>query len=198
MEELREFIANDPSTAFCQTEEEMLDLVNLFVEAEEVELDERKFVKDFIRARRIEEATWGKTDCDRVDAAFAELRGNYLLAEQNFCCCQNCGIAALEKRAQEIRACGGRVRGYVFYHAQDTDAASETRNLWIAHGPLPYRLREAMRLGHRVVSTLQRHGLAVEWNEDPDTRILIKLKDWRKRLEVIAGVAGEHADSVEG
>src|SRR5688500_10767798 len=48
------------------------------------------------KAQRAAEATWPeRTDCDRLDAAFAELEGIGIVCRQDFTCCSTCGGAEI-------------------------------------------------------------------------------------------------------
>jgi hypothetical protein len=131
------------------------------------------------------QATWpATTDCDRLDAAFRELDAAGIVARQNFACCQNCGTAEIGGQVAPDQT--GDVRGYAFYHEQDTERAYESGSLFLSYGgffsepeitadPAPMAA-----VGQEVVATLRRHGLAVAWNGDVNKRIHVALT-WQRR-----------------
>jgi hypothetical protein len=121
------------------------------------------------------------TDCDRLDAAFQDLLAARILARQNYTCCSTCGLYSLNQELESADA--GAVRGYVFYHAQSTDAAIEGNGLWLLYGGGgAVADDEATRLiGQEVVDALRRRRLDPEWSGDPQDRIHLPLR-WRRRL----------------
>lgn len=61
----------------------------------------------------------------RLNAAFRDLRAQGILAKQNYTCCQTCGFNDLEVEAERLAQEGQKIKGGVFYHAQDTDYMRE-------------------------------------------------------------------------
>lgn len=51
------------------------------------------------------------------------------MARQNFTCCQTCGLAEIDDEIEVVRAEGRPVRGYAFFHQQDTAGAVEGGSL---------------------------------------------------------------------
>lgn len=132
--------------------------------------------------RKAERANWPDvTDCDRLDAAFAELKETGLIAEQNFWCCQTCASSEVHATIKQARKSGGAVpRGYVFYHDQDTDRAVQGGGLYLAYGSRDGKSAACQAIASEVVDTLKHHGLEPEWNGKLDTRIFLPL-DWKRR-----------------
>lgn len=121
-----------------------------------------------------------ETDCDRLDDAFAELDRNGIVARQHFACCQTCGHEAMQQEmavAQRYRP----VRGYVFFHRQDTESAVRSGHLYLAYCSVSYKPDEAVPVAQEVVDTLRRAGLEVDWNGSVQTRICIKNITWQRR-----------------
>jgi len=120
-----------------------------------------------------------QTDCDRLDTAFHLLNESGIVARQNFTCCQNCGHAEI---GEEIDAEQKRhaVRGYVFYHMQDTEGAAEYGSLYLAYGSLSGEQAETKPIAAEIVDRLRQVDLDVEWNGELDTRIRVNL-DWKRR-----------------
>lgn len=112
------------------------------------------------QTKKAKTMTTTKTDKQRLNAAFAELRKRGFVAKQRHMCCQSCGWAALPAEAPNV----------VFYHAQDADSLKNGE------------LRCAMYLAHRFESeakgreacaVLQSHGFTTEWDGSENTRICI-------------------------
>lgn len=128
-----------------------------------------------------EQRTWTHTtDCDKLDEAFAELDRNGIVARQHFTCCQTCGYTEIGYEiddALEYRP----VRGYVFYHKQDTEHVVGNDRLYLAYGSLNGTDEDGVAIGHEVVGVLRRYGLSVEWNGLIQKRICIKNIHWQRR-----------------
>ena len=134
------------------------------------------------REREAEMAGWPEiTDCDRLDAAFADLRGTGLLAEQNYWCCGTCATSDMGARLKEARKAGGDVpRGYTYYHEQDTESAIYGGGLYLAYGAEARGKEATLGIAREVVTVLERHGFKPDWEGDPDRRIFVPL-DWKRR-----------------
>jgi hypothetical protein len=138
-------------------------------------------ITDRLLAEAAEEAkSWPEvTDCDRIDAAFADLERDGIVARQNFACCINCGHGEI---GAEIEAFSKEVKpiGYTFYHMQDTARAAEDGELWLAYGTRGCSGDDA-RVGQVICEALRKHGLTVEWNGDVDKRICVTGLEWKRR-----------------
>jgi hypothetical protein len=124
------------------------------------------------------------TDCDRLDRAFAAIGRRGIVARQHFGCCQSCGHARLQ---DELAREHGAVRGYAFFHAQDTAAAASGGGLYLSFGavmppgtPEDDRDGAAVQVGREIVALLTAAGLPVEWDGQLETRIRVPLA-WRRR-----------------
>jgi hypothetical protein len=147
-----------------------------------------RLTREAVAAHLREQESWPDvTDCDRLDDAFAELNRCGIVCRQNFSCCGNCGVAEIGAEIQVERARGLVVRGYAFYHMQDTESAAEGYGLYLNYGSVEGGKAAALQVGRSIVEALERHGLATEWNGRIDTRIHVRL-DWKRRraLEVVA------------
>lgn len=131
--------------------------------------------------RREEEATWpAVTDCDRLDRAFAELESRGVVCRQDFSCCGNCGSGEIRTEMEEVRKKGDFVRGYSFYHMQDTESAVEGGSLYLAYGAADEGESAALRIGHEICDAIRAQGLNVDWDGSWEKRILVTL-DWKRR-----------------
>lgn len=134
-----------------------------------------------LAAQRQREATWtARTDCDRLDLAFAELEQNGIVARQNFSDCGTCGAAEIEDEIDQARAGGGNARGYVFFHQQDSEGALDG-SLYLSYGAVDPSERAQLAVAREVVAALTKAGLSASWNGRFDTRVAISPIAWRKR-----------------
>ena len=142
-----------------------------------------------LAAHEADQVDWPTTtDCDRLDAAFAALEASGVVCRRDFSCCGNCGAAEIEGEMDEAAAAGARpVRGYVFYHMQDTETAVEGGGLYLSYGPqweeglteTHYESR-AKAIAREIVKDLTKSGLRVDWNGELNRRIRVDL-DWKRR-----------------
>jgi hypothetical protein len=134
-----------------------------------------------LRAKKAAEASWpAVTDCDRLDAAFAELERSGLIALQNAGYTMSDGHSdvgdVLARRERD------QVKGFCFYHGQDLERAVEGGGLMLAYGDLDAEPGAKTAVGHLVAAALRRAGFEVEWNGDPEKRIFLPRVDWKRRL----------------
>jgi len=135
----------------------------------------REALAEYARAS----ADWpAVTDCDRLDAAFAALEEGGIVARQNFACCMSCGSAEIW---DEMEGEGTvPVRGYTFYHEQDTEAAVEGNGVYLAYGAVEEGEAASLVVAREVVARLEAAGLSPEWNGSIDRRIAVPL-NWKRR-----------------
>lgn len=128
-----------------------------------------------------EQRAWNHvTDVDKLDEAFAELDRSGIVARQNFTCCQTCGHTEIGYEIGKATV-HRTVRGYVFFHAQDTESVVGRDVLYLAYGTPDGNEDDSVQIGHEVVATLRRHGLSVEWDGTIQKRICIKNIHWQRR-----------------
>ena len=84
---------------------------------------------------------------------------------------------------EEVEATGRPVRGYAFYHMQDTESAAEGRGLYLAYGAADEGELAALGVAGEIVDTLRTQGLDVAWEGTWDKRIQVSL-DWKRRRRV--------------
>lgn len=140
----------------------------------------KRMTAELAAGHRIEQKAWpAVTDCDRLDRAFARLNAAGIVARQNFTCCQTCGHAEI---GDEIESEGQRmkVRGYTFYHQQDTENAVDGGGVFLAYGGVGDDPEAAVRIGREISDAVKAEGLLVDWNGSVNTRIKVSL-DWRRR-----------------
>ena len=120
------------------------------------------------------QANWPeRTDYDRLAAAFS--------------CCGTCGSAEIWDELEAVRAAGGPVSGYTFFHMQDTDSAVDGDDLYLNYGASVDGEDAALAVAHEIVEQLQAHGLQTTWTGSWNQRIGVQL-DWKRRLSPDATV----------
>ncbi|WP_072396660.1 hypothetical protein [Hyphomicrobium sp. CS1GBMeth3] len=132
------------------------------------------------------QATWPQvTDCDRLDRAFDALNGSGIVARQDFTCCQNCGLAEIGDEIQAAVNAGFDVSGFTFYHAQDTDRATEGHGLYLTYGHVDGDEANSVAIGRTIVAALREAGLETDWDGTIRQRIGVRL-DWQRRIPASA------------
>ncbi|MDX1993250.1 MAG: hypothetical protein SF029_12730 [bacterium] len=182
LDEIRVLIANRVREGFDDRETIIEDMVD-WAASEFPDHDLEAFIEAMITEQFAEhertQASWSyPTDCDRLDMAFAELEKRGILARQNFACCQNCGFAEI---GEEIRAAAFPVKGFTFYHMQDTEAAMEDGSLCLAYSAIDFQDASCVEIGKQIVEILEKFDLKTAWDGTIQTRIEITGFDWKRR-----------------
>jgi hypothetical protein len=183
--EINDFLTRVVAEGFSDPDEIIDSAVEMF--SEDSDEDEgtlrdrvRRGARRAVQAHLRAQAGWPEvTDCDRLDAAFDELNAAGIVARQNFSCCSNCGHGEMGGEMRDEEAAGATVRGYTFYHMQDTESAVYG-GLYLKYGAARDGDAPVVAVGREIVATLNRHGLSTEWNGRGDTGILVHL-DWKRR-----------------
>lgn len=127
------------------------------------------------------QATWpATTDCERLDAAFNDLDAAGIVARQHFSCCGACGATEVDDEIERVEKSGQPVRGYTFFHIQDTEQAVAGEALFLSYGSADRNKETALEIGREVMTTLERHGLSPAWNGRRANRIALPLT-WQRR-----------------
>jgi hypothetical protein len=141
----------------------------------------QKLLRQALAEQRAAERHWpDETDCDRLDAAFAALEEGGVVARQNFACCGNCGATEIWDEIHAVEDAGAPVRGYAFYHMQDTERAVDGGGLYLNYGACDEGEAAALAVARDIVAELEAHGLETHWDGSWDTRIQVNL-DWKRR-----------------
>jgi hypothetical protein len=137
----------------------------------------RAIAEQALAVHLIAQRDWPETtDCDRLDAAFAELDRLGILARQHFRCCGTCGTKDIREEMDLATA----ARGFTFFHIQDTEHAVGGEFLYLSFGAATTDRSDAVTIGHEVVQTLSRHGLRPTWDGRHVNRIGLGLT-WQRR-----------------
>jgi hypothetical protein len=177
--EVRALIAREVQAGYASDEEIRDQAIEVLSEEAEPSDDLLDRIDDLVAgassARAAEQASWkALTDCDRLDAAFAELEASGIVCRQNWTCCQTCGLAEIGAQIKPGK------RGYVFFHQQDTDRVVEDGVLLLAYGACSDVKAEQLGVANEIVKTIRENGLRVEWDGSLEKRILVRL-EWKKR-----------------
>ena len=134
-----------------------------------------------LAAHREFEASWvERTHNDRIDAAFAELRRQGIVALQDAGYTMSDGW----EDVAEARARTKDAWGAVFFHRQDVERAVDGGGLMLAFGAFVRgddHERESLRLAGVVRDVLAAHGVTTEWAGTLKQRIGVTPFEWRKR-----------------
>ena len=189
LESVSDYIRRDYWSGFYSDEEILENARDVMLdEMEEASMDEREMDTLLLASLTEVKAThaemqksWpAKTDCDRLDEAFAALEASGIVARQNFTCCGSCGSAEIGGEMETVRDEGGDVRGYAFYHAQDTESAVDGYGLYLGYGATEEDEVAALKIARNIVAELETHGLQTHWDGTWNQRIGVTL-DWKKR-----------------
>ncbi|HRP11781.1 MAG TPA: hypothetical protein PLK37_12155 [Terricaulis sp.] len=138
------------------------------------------------REQRAAEAGWfGRTDCERLDQAFEELETTGIVCRQDFTCCNNCGEAEIGDEFEAVEGRGIKVRGYAYFHAQDTERAVEGQGVYLSYGANARGDAAGVAIGREIVAVLTAYGLKPNWNGKLAQRIHVPL-EWRRRFGCVA------------
>jgi hypothetical protein len=188
--ELRDVIETDVKGGFMARDEIMeagIDYLLGDYDYDWIEAQVDRLTNELLSQHYETQKAWvGETDCDRLDEAFAELDRNGIVARQNFKCCQTCGHAEISYEIEATEAFRP-VRGYVFFHMQDTESAVRNGYLYLAYGSLSGEPQESKVVADEIVTTLKKHGLEADWNGAVKTRIAIREITWQRRRLVFGG-----------
>jgi hypothetical protein len=141
----------------------------------------QRMLREEMAAHARDQQDWpARTDCDRLDDAFAALEAKGVIARQNFTCCGTCGSAEIWDEIKAVDDAGGLTRGYAFYHMQDTERAAEGDGLYLNYGACEEGEVAALAVAKDIVTQLEAHGLRTDWNGSWNQRIAVSL-DWKRR-----------------
>jgi hypothetical protein len=185
LQDLRDFINREVASGF-RTKDEIIDSASEYL-GDDYDPDELRpyaisITHEIWDEHLAKQRTWpAQTDCDRLDAAFADLEKNGIVARQDFSCCTNCGSTEIWDEMEKTARTGIKVRGYTFYHMQDTERAAEGDGVYLAYGSTIEGAEPAVQIAREIVATLHRYHLKTDWDGTYEKRIGVTL-DWKRRL----------------
>ncbi len=138
-------------------------------------------VNGLLEQHKKNQALWPQvTDCDRLDAAFAELDRNGIICRQDFADCLSCGYAQIWGELKKVKQAGKTVRGFAFFHQQDTEHAVLHGGIHLGYGSLVDDEKADLTIAGEVADTLRQYGFRVNWTNNIKQRIGVEL-DWKRR-----------------
>jgi hypothetical protein len=184
-DDLHDLIKIQIAAGYAPAEDIIEDATALFAESgmdpTSVRHAARTITDQVLAAHLTEQVAWpSPTDNDRLDAAFAELDRDGILARQHFACCETCGAREIHDELDQAEKAGRTMRGFTFYHRQDTEHAVGGEGLYLSFGSIDRDGPATVAIGHEVVDALTRHGLSPAWNGKQVHRILLPVV-WRRR-----------------
>ena len=184
-DDLHDFIKVQVAAGYAPLDEIVDDTVDVFADTtadpDALRIAAHAVAEQAYSAHVRAQADWpDTTDCDRLDAAFAELEEAGIIARQNFSCCGTCGAAEIHDEIDLAEQAGRPARGFTFFHIQDTEHAVGGESLYLSYGAADQDRAAAVEIGHEVVDILGRHGLSPAWNGKHANRIKLPLT-WQRR-----------------
>lgn len=141
----------------------------------------RELIAQELEKKRVQEKDWpSQTDCDRLDAVFADLNDAMVIALQNAGYTTDDGhddVGEIYAKQPD-----GTYRGYCFYHGQDMEKAVAGHGIMLAFGDMRDTDEGKAAIAELIVHTLQRHGFVTEWNGSVRTKINVPHIHWQRRL----------------
>jgi len=184
-DDLHDFIQVQVAAGYASLDEIVDEAVEVFLDETldpaGLRLAARAVADRALAAHFAEQVTWpAMTDCDRLDAAFAELAGVGILARQHFSCCGTCGAHDIREEMEQAEKSGFTSRGFTFFHIQDTEHAVAGEGLYLSYGARQPDDKVSVAIGHEVMAALEQQGLAPAWNGKLAHRIALPLR-WQRR-----------------
>jgi hypothetical protein len=184
-DELHDFIKVQVAAGYSPLAEIVDDAVEVFADTTAdptaLRTAARAVAEQALSAHLDTQAGWPMTtDCDRLDAAFAELDKVGIVARQHFTCCGTCGAHEIHDEIHQAAQAGLEARGFTFFHIQDTEHAVGGESLYLSYGAVDADKLAGVAIGHEVVDVLSRHGLRPAWNGKHAHRIALPLT-WQRR-----------------
>ena len=184
LDELHGYVRRKVAAGFDGPDEIVQDTMEYLEEEIDPELLQARataLVGELLAEHLREQQGWpATTDCDRLDQAFRELEREGIVCRQNFTCCMSCGSSEIWGEIEQARARGIDVRGYAFYHSQDTDAAVDGGGVYLAYAGVAPGDEADVAVGQAIEDALQRSGLRTSWDGSRQRRIYVEL-EWRRR-----------------
>jgi hypothetical protein len=170
-DDLYEYIRMQVTAGFATVPEIVAEAVEVFADTtlapEALREAAGQLAEKAVAEHRAAQGDWPETtDCDRIDAAFAALDGIGIVARQHFSCCGSCGANDILDECKSVSTDGGTVRGYTFFHVQDTESAVGGESLFLSYGTVDGDKDAAVAVGLHPAWNgrhANRIGLPVVW-----------------------------------
>ncbi|WCM26426.1 hypothetical protein NDN01_20860 [Sphingomonas sp. QA11] len=184
IDRLRDQIRRDVATGFYDEDVILVQAVASFEEEFDppvLRREAQRLLREALLEHSEAQRGWPeRTDCDRLDDAFAALEARGIVSRQHFTCCGTCGSTEIWDEIDAVEKAGRPARGYAFYHVQDTERAAEGGGLHLNYGACEEGEEAALAVAKDIVTHLEAHGLRTEWDGSWAQRIAVSL-DWKRR-----------------
>ena len=184
--EFRAQIAREIAAGYASPREVLessIDLISDEIHPEILKSKGPQILEEELAQHLLRQKGWPEiTDCDRLDSAFAVLEENGIVSRQNFSCCGTCGTGEIYDEIETLKNAGNNVRGYTFFHMQDTQSAVEGFGLYLNYGSTANGDEAAVSIGREIQHELHKFGLATDWDGKLSKRIGVPL-NWQKRTK---------------
>jgi hypothetical protein len=185
VKEMSDYIHRDVAGAFVPADQIVENALEVFSEGYSktyLRPHAERLLREAIDAKLKIEQSWpATTDCDRFDAAFADLEGAGIVCRQHFSCCGTCAAGEIWDEIEAERAKGREIIGCAHYNCQDTESAVEGDGIYLSYGSVLRGERPSIDIGHKIAEAMRSHGLKVTWDGSLSRRIHVAL-DWKRRL----------------
>ena len=143
---------------------------------------DRKAFKEMLKKEFVEKAEAEKewpqeTDNDRLDKVFKELNAKNIIALQNAGYTSSDAMDDINEVYVERGGEESGTIGHCFYHQQDMERAVKTGQLWLGYGSI---VESDEAIAQTIIAALEKNKFVVEWDGNPETRILVTL-NWQRR-----------------
>ena len=120
------------------------------------------------------------TDPEKLRTVFDNLCKQKIVALHNAGYTQSDAIYDVQDVWQDLEDNGIKPIGYCYYHGQDLERVIQTGILCIGfYGEKEKNDKEAIIIGHKIVSLLKEQGFTVEWDGSASKRIEIHDFNWQ-------------------
>jgi hypothetical protein len=152
-------------------------------EGEELTVSQQALLVDReLAAKKEAEASWPeRTDCDKLDDAFARLEKQKIIALQNAGYTQSDGFGDCYEEYERRGAKKSGVLGFCFYQFQDLQRAVRGSPLDFGFGAIDRQDETAKAVGKAICEALEAQGFVVKWNQSPGTRPRVMNLEWKRR-----------------
>jgi hypothetical protein len=185
-DEFRSYISREIASGFASPEDALetaIEIMSDDLDPKVLKLRGPAILAEELAIHVKDQAGWPEiTDCDRLDSAFEALEEQGIVARQNFSCCGTCGSSEIWDEMENARNAGKLVRGYTFFHMQDTESAVDGCGLYLNYGSIDEGEKAAIAVGHVIQRELEKSGFSTNWDGDLGKRIGVSL-DWKKRVK---------------
>jgi hypothetical protein len=189
IEEVSGYIRRDVAGGFAELDAivpNALEVVGDEYPADELRPHAERVLREAVAAQARAERSWpAVTDCDRFDAAFADLEAAGIVCRHNFSCCGTCAAGEIWDEIEAERNIGREIVGCAHYNCQDTESAVEGYGVYLSYGSVLKGERPAVDVGHQIARAMRARGLRVTWDGSLSKRIHVAL-DWKRRLSKAA------------